>query len=64
MFGSDFHNYKHYFSIASQGVADVCCKFLTIGIGAAGTQSVFRNSDLYLCLETNSFNVPTCRRIP
>ena len=50
-----------------QGVADANCKFITIDVGAAGKQSdggVYRNSDLYICLETNAFNVPTSVSLP
>ena len=65
--GSEFYNYKQFFSIILQGVADANCRFVTVDIGAAGKQSdggVFRNSDLYICLESNAFNVPTSVEIP
>ena len=64
--GSQFYNYKQYFSIVLQGLADANCKFITIDVGATGKQSergVFRNSDLYLYLECNAFNVPTAIKL-
>ena len=65
--GSQFYNYKQYFSIVLQGVADANCKFITIDVGGTAKQSdggIFRNSDLYICLETNAFNVPTAANLP
>ena len=41
--------------------------FVTIDVGATGKQSdggVSRNSDLYMCLECNAFNVPTAINLP
>ena len=66
--GSEYYNYKHFFPLVLQGVADAHCKFLTIDVGASmGKQSdggVFRNSDLFTCLESNAFNVLTMTEIP
>jgi len=37
--GSMFNNYKKYFSIVLQGVADANCKFIAIEVGGYGKQS-------------------------
>ena len=50
-----------------QGVADSSCKFLCIDVGAYGKQSdggVFRASDLYSCLEANSFGSQVTQNLP
>ena len=53
--GSLFYNYKQYFSIVLQGVADAKCRFLAIDVGARGKQSdgaVLRESDFYRWFKT------------
>ena len=65
--GSQYYNYKQFFSLVLQGVADARCRFLTIDIGAMGKQSdggVFSSSDLFRCLENNAFNLPESMPIP
>lgn len=65
--GSNFYNYKHFFSIVLQGVADSNCRFLAIDVGARGKQSdggVFRESDLYHCLMNDLFCLPSGQNLP
>lgn len=64
--GSQFYNYKKYFSIHLQGIADANYKFITVDIGAYGRQSdsgVFTTTNVFHCLETNTFNLPADRKI-
>ena len=65
--GSLFYNYKQYFSIVLQGVADAKCRFLAIDVGARGKQSdggVLRESDFYRWLQNGAFNLPANKRLP
>lgn len=65
--GSQFYNYKKYFSIHLQGITDANYKFITVDIGAYGRQSdsgVFSETNVYHCLETKSFNLPPNRELP
>lgn len=65
--GSLYYNYKQFYSLALQGVADAKCKFLAIDVGAMGRQSdggVFNNSDLFKCLENNVFGLPASLPLP
>lgn len=65
--GSLFYNYKHFFSIVLQGVADSNCRFIAIDVGARGKQSdggVFKESDLYHCLKNNLFHLPPGENLP
>jgi hypothetical protein len=59
--GTLYYNYKHYFSILLEGIADADYKFITIDVGAYGKQSdgrIFFLSNVYKRLETNTFNMP------
>lgn len=65
--GSLFYNYKHFFSIVLQGVADSNCRFIAIDVGAHGKQSdggVFKESDFYHCLKSNLFQLPSGQNLP
>ena len=65
--GSMFHNYKQYFSIVLQGLADANCKFIAIDVGAYRRQSdggIFRHSSLGICLENGTLNVPPPKALP
>lgn len=65
--GRQYFNYKQYFSIVLQAVADANYRFLNIEVGAYGRQSdggIFASSDLYRRLESNSYNVPEQVRLP
>lgn len=65
--GSDFYNYKQYFSIILQGVADANKKFITIEVGGKGKQSdggTFHFSRLNAFLENGQLDVPPACNIP
>lgn len=65
--GSFYWNYKHYFSIVLQAVADAQCRFLYIDVGSFGKQSdggIFAACSLKERLENKTFSVPEERRIP
>lgn len=65
--GSAFFNYKHYFSIVLQAVADARKRFLTIEVGGRGKQSdggTFNASSLNRLLERGAFNIPEPRTLP
>jgi len=62
-----YYNYKHYYSIVLQGLADVPYRFTAIDVGAYGKQSdggIFRHSSLYQFLSSNNFNMPNARKLP
>lgn len=59
--GSMFYNYKQYFSVVLQGVADANYKFIAVEIGAYGKQSdggTFQASQLYRQLKNRQLNIP------
>ena len=58
--GSIYYNYRHYYSIVLQGLADARYRYIAIDVGAYGKQSdsgVFRHSSLYQLLSSNNFNI-------
>lgn len=64
--GSMFYNYKKYFSLVLQGVADANCKFITIEVGGYGKQSdggTFSSSQLYQQLKNRQF-LPADTQLP
>ena len=64
---SSYYNYKQFYSLVLQGVADARCRFLTIDVGAMGKQSdggAFSSSDLFKCLESNAFKLPESMPLP
>ena len=65
--GSDYFNYKSFYSIVLQAVADSNCKFIAIDIGSKGRQSdggIFRSSKLFTMLENNQLNIPPPTEVP
>ncbi|CAH1997197.1 unnamed protein product [Acanthoscelides obtectus] len=65
--GTSYYNYKQYFSIVLQAVADANCRFIFIDTGAFGKQSdggIFRESALYQHLVTGKLNIPADRNLP
>nr|CAI5838516.1 unnamed protein product [Callosobruchus analis] len=59
--GSTFFNYKSYFSIVLQGIADANYKFIAVEVGAYGRQSdggTFSDSNIYQRLEAKTLNIP------
>lgn len=62
-----YYNYKHFYSIVLQGVADARYKFVCIDVGGYGHQAdskTFQFSDLYTLLTTNRLNIPENNELP
>jgi len=62
-----YYNYKHYYSIVLQGLADAQYRFIAIDVGAYGKQSgggIFCYSSLYQLLSSINFNMPNARKLP
>lgn len=65
--GTMFFNYKHYFSIVLQGIADANYKFITIDVGSFGKQSdggTFRSSTLYYAMQNGHLKIPDSNKLP
>lgn len=65
--GSMFYNYKKYFSIVLQEVADAKCKFVTIEVGGFGRQSdggTFASSALYKMKSSGELKFPKDAELP
>ena len=65
--GSDFYNYKGFYSIVLMALVDYDYKFLAIDVGVQGRISdggVFKNSALYRALENNTLQLPSPRPLP
>ncbi|GFR71021.1 hypothetical protein ElyMa_003802000 [Elysia marginata] len=59
--GSNFFNYKSFFSIGLQGVADLDLKFVAVEVGAFGKESdggIFSRSQVKRILGTNTIQLP------
>ena len=62
-----YYNYKHYYSLVPQGLADTRYRFITNDVGAYGKQSdggIFRHSSLYQLLSSNNFNMSHAKKLP
>ncbi|PNF40028.1 hypothetical protein B7P43_G11634, partial [Cryptotermes secundus] len=60
-------NYKKFFSVVLQGVSDPEYKFITIDVGAKGSQNdggTFAASSLCASLESKNFNMPPDCELP
>lgn len=65
--GSNFYNYKQFFSIVLLALVDADYKFIYIDCGCNGRISdggVFANSQLYAALEQNLLNIPEGKLLP
>lgn len=65
--GTMFYNYKHFFSIVLQAVADSHYRFITIDVGGFGKQSdggTFQASDFYQLLQSGNLNIPPDDPLP
>lgn len=65
--GSMFFNYKHFFSIVLQGVADSNLKFILVDVGAYGKESdggIFARSETKSCIENNKMSLPAHVPLP
>jgi hypothetical protein len=62
-----YYDYKHYYSIVLQGLANALYRFIAIDVSAYGKQSdgrISRQSSLYQLLNSNSFNMPNAKKWP
>lgn len=62
-----YYNYKGYFSIVLQGIADANYRFTLIEVGAYGKQcdgGTFAESNVYQRLERKTLNIPDDETIP
>lgn len=65
--GTMFYNYKNFYSVVLQAVADGNYKFITIDVGGYGKQSdggTFRSSSLYHLLQSDALNIPPDIALP
>ena len=65
--GSEYYNYKNFFSIILQAVADANTKFITTEVGGRGKQSdggTFHYSILNKLIKNGSFKIPLPEVIP
>ncbi|XP_073422176.1 uncharacterized protein [Dendrobates tinctorius] len=65
--GSEYYNYKKYFSTVLMAIADADCVFIAVDIGAFGRgndSQAFKNSDMDRRLYCNHFNFPMPRPLP
>ncbi|XP_073446531.1 uncharacterized protein [Dendrobates tinctorius] len=57
--GSEYYNYKKYFSTVLMAISDADCKFVAVDIGAFGRgndSQAFKNSDKGGCMATSSIS--------
>lgn len=65
--GSSHYNYKHFFSMHLQAVADADKRFICIEVGGRGKQSdagTFHYSNLNRLLQSNNYNIPGPQYLP
>ncbi|XP_069615894.1 uncharacterized protein [Ranitomeya imitator] len=65
--GSEYYNYKKYFSIVLMAIADANCKFMAVDIGAYGRSNdsqVFKTSPMGRCLYGDTYDFPPARPLP
>ncbi|XP_039297262.1 uncharacterized protein LOC120354335 [Nilaparvata lugens] len=60
--GTEYYNYKHFFSIVLFALVDANYNFLYVNVGSPGRFSdggVFKNTELYRKLENRTLNIPS-----
>jgi len=65
--GSQFSNYKNFFSAVLVAVADADCCFISVEVGACRSSidsNVFKNSTFGKLLDSNKLNIPGPRVLP
>ena len=65
--GSDYFNYKHFFSIVLMAIVDTEYKFIYVDIGCNGRVSdggVFKNCIIYEALQKKNLNILEPTRLP
>ena len=65
--GSDYFNYKQFFSVVLMAIVDADYKFIYIDVGCNGRVSdggVFKNYSIYTALQNNTLNIPKPTKLP
>ncbi|XP_014204260.1 uncharacterized protein LOC106636385 [Copidosoma floridanum] len=65
--GSQYFNYKGYYSIVLQALVEADYKFIVIDVGGYGQQrdgGTFRALDLCIILENGSLKIPNLDKLP
>ena len=65
--GSDYYNYKSFFSVVLFALVDADYNFIFVDVGCQGRISdgpVFKNSQLYKDTESNRLNLPQPSKLP
>jgi hypothetical protein len=65
--GSNYFNYKKFFSIVLQALVDANYKYICIDVGnygKAADEGTFRNSSLYHCLTSGRLKLPEVKSVP
>lgn len=65
--GTMYFNYKHFYSIVLQAVADARYRFIIIDVGGYGKQSdggTFRSSEMFQLLSKGRLNIPPSDFLP
>ncbi|XP_061514113.1 putative nuclease HARBI1 [Anopheles gambiae] len=65
--GTQYFNYKKYFSLHLQAVADANSKFIAVDVGEYGSRcdsGVFKSSTLYQLIQSNRLNIPPPKPLP
>ncbi|XP_031329190.1 uncharacterized protein LOC116160192 [Photinus pyralis] len=63
--GSDFFNYKSFFSIVLFALVDANYNFLYVGVqGRISDGGIFKNTELYERLQNNALNLPLPKPLP
>lgn len=65
--GSEYFNYKKYFSIVLLAICDSKYRFIAVDVGAKGRQNdggVYHSSSIGQKLKNNNFNMPEPQQVP
>ena len=65
--GSDYYNYKGFFSIVLLAVVGASAQFIYADVGCRGRISdggVLRNTEFYKALEQDKMSIPQSKQIP
>ncbi|CAH1991371.1 unnamed protein product, partial [Acanthoscelides obtectus] len=62
--GSMYYNYKGYYSIVLQALADAQYRFIAIEVGKQSDGGIFSESTLYRRLKNGTFNMPADTELP
>lgn len=65
--GSQYYNYKEYYSIVLLAVVDAECKFIAIDVGSYGREGdagIYLKSNIGKNIKSNTFNMPAPQSLP